>query len=180
LESCKGGLAGWRAGGSMSVFTQKLLIEKESEAIVLPLIQQRGWIFSKHYPAHDRRGDYAITRNGETLNIELKAERNTTGTLFIEEFSNYVPGEYALDGTPRTTLGWFLTLTSDFIIYHFLDTGKIYKVDLKQLQAQAQLVYALGKRKDSKDACDSGQKNRTIGWCVPIAKLPDVFLEALN
>lgn len=163
----------------MNVFNLKLLIEKQSEAVVLPFIKQRGWVFSKHYLPHDKRGDYAISRDSKTLNIELKAERNTTGNFFIEEFSNYAPGEYAPDGTPRTTLGWFLTLQSDFVLYHFLDTNKIYKIDLKKLQEQSQLVYALGRRKQCQ-ACDDGQMNQTIGWCVPIAKLPDAFLKELN
>ena len=164
----------------MNVFNHKLLIEKESEAIVLPFLKQRGWVFSDHYAPRDERGDYQITRGSKTLNVELKAERKTTGNIFVEEFSNYAPGEYAPDGTPRTKLGWFLTLTADLVIYHFLDTGRIYKVNLKQLQTQEQLVYALGKRKNANDACDNGQKNRTIGWCLPIAKLPDGVLEALN
>jgi hypothetical protein len=154
----------------MNIFRSKLSIEQQSEAVVLPLLEQRGWTFSEHYPARDERGDYAISRGTKSLNIELKAEQRTTGNLFIEEFSNYAPGEYAPDGTPRTKVGWFLTLKADYVIYHFLDTGKVYKLDLKELQASPELIYVWGRRKQCQ-ACDDGQMNQTIGWCVPIEML---------
>lgn len=164
----------------MTVFTSKLRVEQQSEVIVLPLLKQRGWAFSEHFPPRDERGDYQITRGSKTLNIELKAEQRTTGNLFIEEFSNYAPGEYASDGTPRTTLGWFLTLRAHLVIYHFVDTGKVYKIDLKELQAHSELLYMTGARKQCQ-ACDDGQMNQTIGWCVPIKMLLQLrLLEELN
>jgi len=163
------------------VFEQRLCVEQASEAVVLPLLKRHGWAIGEHYPARDERGDYQIARDARTLNIELKAEQRTTGNLFIEEFSNYAPGEYAPSGMPRTTLGWFLTLRSDFVIYHFLDTGKVYKLDLKQLQESPQLLYQKVCERKQCRACDEGQMNQTIGWCVPIGALLKVgMLEELT
>jgi hypothetical protein len=155
----------------MGLFAQKLLVEEKSEAFILPLLKKRGWEISKHYPVRDARGDYKITRGQETFNIELKAEQRTTGNLFIEEFSNYAPGEYAPTGLSRTTLGWFLTLKADLVIYHFLDTDKVYKLDLKELQARPNLLYLKACERKQCQACDAGQQNATIGWCIPVELL---------
>ncbi len=143
----------------MNIFERKQTIEQQSESIVLPFLKNRGWEFEKH-PALSPLGDYKINRNGVTKNIELKAEKvkyplGNTQTLAIEYLSNAVTGR----------LGWFYTLTCDWLLYHILETNTLFVLDIAKLKKFPAYEY---RTKTITNALDDGQHNPTLIWSVPV------------
>lgn len=135
-------------------------VEAESEAIIIPWMKSKDWEFGSHYPQYDPRGDYPITKKGVTRKLELKAERRTTGNLFIEHMSNANSG--------HARLGWFYTLTADLLMYHFLDQNVVHEVDVKRLQECELWIHYLAK------SVTTEQHNKTLGWPVPVAVLTEM------
>jgi len=141
---------------AMNPFEEKVCIETSSEKILIPWMKSRGWVFGEHYPKFDTRGDYPITRDGITKNIELKAEQKTTGNLFVEWASNANVG--------RQRWGWYYTLRADILLYHFLDENTVHVIDVKRLQE-----CELWRHKTA--AATIEQHNLTLGWLVPVEYL---------
>lgn len=111
-------------------------------------------------------GDYVVNRDGIESSLELKAEWDFTGNLFLEMFSNMKWG----------TPGWMLTCRADWLLYFFGCNGRLYIMSLHQLRAWAFAVnentnrqrldgYAL-KKQGKYD-----QLNDTWGRCVPIVDI---------
>ena len=140
----------------MNPFVEKLSIEAASEVILIPWMISRGWIFGEHYPRFDFRGDYPITRNSISKNLEIKAEQKTTGNLFIEWASNAYVG--------RQRWGWYYTLKADILLYHFLDENTVHTIDVKRLQECELWKYRTA-------AATIEQHNLTLGLLIPVEHL---------
>jgi len=141
---------------AMNPFEEKVCIETSSENILILWMKSRGWKFGNHHPKFDARGDYPVTRDGITKNLELKAEQKTTGNLFVEWASNANVGQQRW--------GWYYTLRADILLYHFLDENTVHVIGVKQLQD-----CELWKYKTAAAAIE--QHNLTLGWLVPVEHL---------
>lgn len=70
-------------------------------------------------------GDVLVNSSREHITcIEVKAEERHTGNLFFERWSNRA----------RFTPGWFETLKTDLIWYHFLDLDIVYELPFERLR----------------------------------------------
>lgn len=148
-------------------FAKCLDIERESKRLLIPFVAAQHGTRPVEIP-HDydsqTMGDWRITRrDGYEFNVELKAEVDDTGNLFLETLSNWHTTRY----------GWFLTSRAEQLWYHFLDTKCLYTVPLGLLR-----WWAWG----AEDDIDSGhidkyrevsqqkygQPNLTKGFLVPV------------
>lgn len=158
----------------MSAFNDCLSIERESKRILLPWAIARFGNSPKEI-ANDydsqTLGDWEIsdaTRRGYRFNVELKAELDYTGHLFLEAVSNasLVPPRY----------GWYWTSRADELWYHFLDVNCVYTCVLGELR-----TYLLPDPESCEDApLDKyrlvsqrrySQSNLTQGYIVPVSIL---------
>jgi hypothetical protein len=123
-------------------------VHREAKVVV-------GYDFGYFYGGRFRRG-------------ELKAERKTTGNLFLEAWSNHPRGMYA-------NVGWMVTCKADKIWYYFLDTDTLHVIDFPSLRS-----WAFGPADDPRSANVYRyrmaspiveQANRTTGYVVPVADL---------
>lgn len=101
-------------------------------------------------------------RENTVYNADIKAElKNPCGNFFIEEYSNL-----RKDG--NSTPGWLLTLETDFILYHFIESGEAYILNFPKLKDWVLInKNNLKQKPQSKYA----QKNLSIGYLVPIRNL---------
>src|SRR5262245_61103406 len=68
-------------------------------------------------------GDFIVTQEMRKRGVELKAEAEYTGNLFLEYFSN----------KPRRTPGWLWTCQADWLFYFFNDVKTLYVFDFPAL-----------------------------------------------
>lgn len=70
-------------------------------------------------------GDVLMNTDDETVwTIEIKAEKDHTGNVFLERWSN----------RERFTPGWLETLKCDLLLYHFLSNDTLYVFDFDKLR----------------------------------------------
>jgi hypothetical protein len=76
----------------------------------------------------ERIGDVLYNSDDtEVWSVEIKGEREHTGNLFIETWSN----------RSRFNRGWLDKLDADLLLYYFLDTKDLYAIRLQKLRAWA-------------------------------------------
>lgn len=116
----------------MSSFDRCLKVEAASKRLLLPWVQKNYGCtpreIEKTWDAQVK-GDWVIrdeNRHGYEFNVELKAEEEFTGNLFLEVVSNadLAPPRY----------GWLWTSAADELWYHFLDARKLYTCGLGVLR----------------------------------------------
>ena len=102
-------------------------------------------------------GDVLLNNEqGEVIGLELKAEEsNKYGNFFIETWSNKHLG----------TLGWFFTLNTDVLLYHFLEQDELYIIHFGNLKTWLTPVI---ERYPERVQGKREQLNDTWGRCVPI------------
>ena len=142
--------------------TYKTCQELEAKSIkrLLPMISNR---FDEIEPIESKLaqrylGDYLAVKNDKAYILEFKAEEKHTGNLFIEIWSN--------EGVNQ---GWFRKCRADYIIYHFLDNGKVYLIDLPEFKKQ--LIES--NHRQVKQA-KHDQKNVSVGLLVPVSEYSSV------
>lgn len=134
--------------------------EQKSLKQLLPTIERR---FDHIEPittklAQEYLGDYLAVKNNKAYILEFKAEEKHTGNLFIEIWSN-----------EGVNLGWFRKCRADYIIYHFLDNGKAYLINMAEFKKE--LIEPNHKQvKQNKH----NQPNISVGLLVPVNKYPSV------
>ncbi len=157
-------------------FAKCLDVERESKRLLLPFVLERFGSAPKEIPCDfdsQRRGDWIVKRpDGYELYVELKAEVSDTGNVFLETDSNWHTTRY----------GWFLTSSADQLWYLFLDTRRLYIIQLGYLRE-----WFWGD-KDDVDAGACGryrivsqakheQHNLTKGYIVPVKDIMDALKE---
>lgn len=148
-----------------NAFAQASEIEQLAEADLLPYME-RTWPDCTYYPTRHHRiiqkvcGDWLVKRRGRVKYIELKAELNATGNLFIETWSNKA----------RRTFGWFHYCQADWLWYYFVDDKHLYIFAMQELREWARSdlfkYREVPQRKYE-------QRNDTWGHLVPIAVLQE-------
>ncbi len=151
----------------MNAFDTGKNIERLSLDILRPFIRQRA--FNGQYVVTTKgplaaelqksAGDMLYNTDADTVyTVEVKAElENKYGNFFLEFWSN----------RSRFTVGWLITLKSDWLLYHFLKEDELYAIPFQKLRRWAfhdQRIYAFPERPQSKYE----QLNDTWGRCVPI------------
>lgn len=117
-----------------------------------------------------RLGDLIIqsAKDRALVSIEVKAELQSTGNLFIETWSNSTPG-------PRQRVGWLHRLECDALIYTFLDSGQTLIFPFQDLKRWALTGGADGDGRIYDFRLVAQSKNRqlnvTEGHIVPIRVL---------
>lgn len=111
-------------------------------------------------------GDFFVeVSDGVLVSVEVKTEREHTGNLFLETWSNLSPDErYRREG-------WLSTIQTEVLMYIFLDQEICYSIPFQSLYEWAirdknALEYPIRKAR-----CD--QKNETWGHLVPVRVLLD-------
>lgn len=99
-------------------------------------------------------------RDGAIFGVEIKAEQQETGNLFLESWSNL----------SRFKLGWMFTLESDLIFYYFIDTENLYVMSFWELRRWAFIRRRFYAYREVKQAAYD-QLNDTYGRPVPIRVL---------
>jgi hypothetical protein len=150
----------------MNSYQCSCTVRDASIALVVPWLESRGWKLTPYTDKDDQqaKGDYMGRHTDEGCkNFEMKAEQRWTGNLFLEEWSNRT-----FDPKYRK-LGWMFNLTAcDYVVYHFLDTGDAYIIDMANLR---KVDYP----KNQWRQIESEQRNTTCGFLV---SLP--ILEAMD
>lgn len=154
----------------MSGFTLAQAVEAKSVRILTPLLRKQSFngqfvLVNKGRLGKEIQataGDVIMNKAGGTFQtVEIKAEaEDIHGNLFLESWSN----------RSRWKPGWFLTIQSDWLLYHFVSDWKLYAVPFDDLRSWAFNRWRI---------CDFNEKpqgkyeqlNDTWGWCVPIATL---------
>ncbi len=79
----------------------------------LPWLALKGCTIIEKHPKKDPRGDFLVGKNGKTINLEIKAEKNYHGSLAIEIWSNFIE-----EGHEKNSPGWFETLNDDTLLLY--------------------------------------------------------------
>lgn len=148
-----------------NAFYRSSLIEKESLGIIVPWLERRGNIImmTSSRELQTFYGDIVIVNGNRQYFAEVKAERKTTGNMFLETFSN------GSDYNP----GWMLKSLTQFLLYHFLDENELFIADFQKLKKWFYFglvgdikpgIQRFTQRKQDKYQ----QHNDTWGICVPI------------
>lgn len=102
--------------------------------------------------------------------IEVKAEREHTGNVFLERWSN----------RHRFTPGWLETLNTDLLWCHFLDRDVVYEIPFARLRQWMYWHEYRGRPNASRfDLAKQGryeQLNDTWGYLVKLSELKDAGL----
>ena len=152
----------------MNAFDQARTIEQRSMVIVRPFIEQRAFngqyvVTSKGPLARDLQksaGDFLYNKGGPdtVYGAELKSEESKKHpNFFFETWSNL----------SRFTPGWMFTLSTDVLLYHFLDDDELYVIPFHKLRVwafQKGRLYEFPEKPQRKRQ----QKNDTWGRCVAI------------
>lgn len=147
-------------------------IENESKRLLMPWVLQTFGHKPVEIPSDyesQTRGDWEITdKVGYRWPVELKAEVESTGNLFIETYSNW-------NSTP-VRYGWFMTSRAHELWYVFLDVRMLYRVLLPQLRfwmngADDDVESGNADRFREVTQAKHSQRNMTKGWIVPIGIL---------
>jgi hypothetical protein len=119
-------------------------------------------------------GDFFISTDAETVrSLEIKVERQWTGNLFLETWSNRNLDDQHAHFEHGSTPGWLVTSRADLLLFYFLDTDDLVTVPLLRLKRWAfgsgpqGGVYAWPELKQGRYA----QRNDSWGRTVPVDHL---------
>lgn len=168
----------------MNAFDSARLVEAEGIAILRPFLDERAngrLIMLDKGPLaralQQTTGD-AIFQcpKGRAWSVEIKTEKEHTGNLFLESWSNRNLENADSHAERGSTLGWFLTNRADLLMYYFLGTDQLYVLDFFKLKRWAFTGWRI-LRYPERQQRRSEQLNDSWGWCVPIADLDYVLGE---
>lgn len=169
----------------MSGFARASKVEAEGNAILLPYLNElsdgRLVVTNKGVLAkwlQECVGDVLMMNGDEVQAVEIKTEREHTGNLFLETFSNRNLESRASHAERGQNPGWMFKIKSDLLLYYFLDRDWLYTLDVFELK---RWFFGSG---DKAGAFGSGayrekrqgrfvQMNDTWGLCVPLRILRD-------
>lgn len=167
----------------MTSYDRSRKVEAKSFAILQPWLEEasggRYVLTTKGRLARvfqEQYGDvlFNSAQDGRMWTLELKAEEQHTGNLFLETWSNRNlenPAEHAKLGCNP---GWLVKQTADLLLYHFLDNDTAYLISLFKLK---QWSFGAGEGKGRIYAFPEvlqgkyHQKNDTWGRLVEVRQL---------
>lgn len=171
----------------MNAFDNARLVEAESLEILRPFLEEYSngtyWVSGKGPLAkcfQEQHGDVLFTdKLGNMRSVELKSERQHTGNLFVELWSNRNFDNRASFIERGSKPGWLCKLRADYLFYHFLDLDTLYILNLWKLQrwalgheGSAPNLYRYREATQRKRE----QANVTVGHLVPVADLKKAHL----
>jgi hypothetical protein len=154
----------------MSAFTEACSVSERSWSFIEPHLKANSYDGrfvraekgAHAYEIQIKLGD--VLRNTSRLEvqcIEVKAEENFTGKLFLEWWSNRNTGRK----------GWMRTLESDLLWYHFLDADVLYELPFRPLSEWLEAKVQAGAPWPMLEQRKRSQRNDTWGFPVPIFTL---------
>jgi hypothetical protein len=157
-------------------------VEHRGLAVLLPYLEEkayRGRLVSTAKGPLSRTlqksfGDFFMNVDAETVrSLEIKVERQWTGNVFLETWSNRNLEDPNAHYEHGSTPGWLVTSRADLLLFYFLDTDDLVTVPLLRLKRWAfgsgpqGGVYAWPEKRQGR----YGQANDTWGRCVPVEHL---------
>lgn len=168
----------------MSAFTSAKMVEAQAMVVLGPFIRERStdgqFVWNNKGPLakflQETVGDVLFNMDGDRIwAVEIKAEREHTGNLFIETWSNRNLVDRSHHADRGSNPGWIYKIRADLLMYYFLDTDDLYVIDVFSLK---QWAFTGGRNGGGnlwgyREICQSKytQKNDTYGRLVPIADL---------
>jgi hypothetical protein len=167
---------------AVNAFTQASLVEHRGLAVLLPYLEERAYrgrlVSTAKGPLSQTLqhafGDYFMNTDAETVrSLEIKVERQWTGNLFLETWSNRNLDDQHAHFEHGSTPGWLVTSRADLLLFYFLDTDDLVTAPLLRLKRWAfgsgpqGGVYAWPEKLQGR----YGQANDTWGRCVPVDHL---------
>lgn len=165
----------------MSGFRESQKVETRSRAILLPFLEEHSngrFVVTDKGPLARafqlQCGDVLFNDHaGRIRAVELKAEEEEKwGNFFLETWSNRNLDRMCDHCERGSNQGWLYHTRADTLFYHFLDTGRLYIIDLFKLKrwafgygTGAGRIYSFPEKPQSKYS----QLNDTHGRCVPIS-----------
>lgn len=164
----------------MNAFESASQVETDSWEILRPFIETRS--FDGRYVrtckgrlARELQrtvGDVLFNSTDQHIHsVEIKAEREWTGNLFLERWSN----------RKWFTPGWLETLNCDLLLCHFLDEDRLLAVNFQNLRKWLYHCDRWQKPKASffpqVDQKRYAQPNDTWGYIVEVKELPREVLQ---
>lgn len=164
----------------MNAFVQACRVEDQSWDVLEPYLKARAFdgrfVRTAKGPLalelQRSVGDVLINSNREAVTcIEVKAEQKYTGNVFLERWSN----------RSRFTPGWFETLKTDLLWYHFLDQDIVYEFHFEKLRKWMYWHdgrgFPISNRFPQAEQKQYEQQNDTWGYIVPLRELKAAGLE---
>lgn len=139
----------------MNAFDAAKMVEAQAMTRLLPFIEEQS---EGHFVVTDKGrlapllqqmvGDVIFNSrtNGHVYAVEIKAEREWTGNLFLETWSNRNLEDRASRALRGMNPGWLCKLRADLLFYYFLDVDRLLVLDVFALQRWA---FGGGKREPS-------------------------------
>jgi hypothetical protein len=109
-------------------------------------------------------------RDSRLYTVELKCERNFTGNVFLETWSNRNLNDRDSHAMRGSNPGWVIKSKSDLLFYYFISNDHLYVFDLFRLKGWAHIGRNLG-RFNEKAQGKYQQMNDTHGVIVPLETL---------
>lgn len=156
--------------GQLNSFEKCRATEERSMELLRPYIESHSFngrfvVTGKGPLARDlqkQAGDVLVNTDEKTIyGVEIKAEEeNLHGNLFLETWSNRA----------RFTPGWMFASRADLLLYHFIKTNEVWRLDFERLRRWAfheNRIYDFPEKPQKKH----DQLNDTWGRCVPTVVL---------
>ena len=171
----------------MDAFGNARLVEAKGMAVLGPVLDERAdgrLVLLEKGPLaralQETLGDGIFqSPTGRAWSVEIKVEAEERyGNLFLETWSNRNLEDRQSHITRGSNPGWMHHLRADLLLYYFLDTDRLYVLDLFRLQqwafgskltGQPGGIYAYPEKPQGKRS----QMNDTWGRCVPLSALAE-------
>lgn len=162
----------------MNAFARASSIETQGRSILEPfLLEKAGGRFvlfdkgplAKALQETSGDGVFSIAGDREYF-VELKIEREYTGNLFLETWSNRNLESRDNHARIGSNPGWLYKQVADLLLYYFLDADRLYCFDLFKLKRWAfrdRRLFSYPEKKQGR----YDQLNDTWGRIVPVADL---------
>jgi hypothetical protein len=174
----------------VNAFSEARTVEAEALFYLRPFIQEKSngqFVLCEKGPLaqflQETIGDALMFHAAadKMVSVEIKAERDHTGNLFLETWSNRNLKDKANRAAAGLNPGWMKKLRADLLFYYFLDKDVLYIFDLFKLQRWAFVspskIHGSPARRiydfEEKPQGRYQQRNDTWGCVVPLSVLYD-------
>lgn len=173
-------------------------------------VEARSWLLLEPFLQQVSEGRYVLTnkgrlskslqgtvgdllfndRDGRLWGVELKAEEEYRGNLFLETWSNRNLNDPQSHADRGSNPGWLMKTRADLLFYHFLDADALFIMNMFMLKRWAFQVVSKNRSEfasrirsepltgriydfPEREQKKYSQLNDTWGRCVPISVLAD-------
>lgn len=172
----------------MSAIEATRIVEADAWVRLRPFIQEHSngqFVLIEKSPLaralQETVGDILFNHRkmGRLVSVEVKAEKNHTGNLFLETWSNLNVSDEGSFEERGCNPGWLLKLHPTLLFYYFIDTDRLYIFRFHRLARWAFETRSkcnpegASRLFDFRETAQSkyAQRNKTVGHIVPLSVL---------